>query len=122
MEKTTNTHNGKKINERKLQLIELSKEMRGLVKLGQAESINDALKKFVYQPAGHTVLKTLKEWNEEGKKIIKGSHALLLWSAPLKGKVKQEKESTAQNEATEDEEYKFWNVCYLFSNLQIIDR
>jgi hypothetical protein len=113
MKNTDNTK--KKINPRKLELIELSKHMRELVKTGQADSINDAIKQFVYEPNGHKVLKTLQEWNKEGKRIVKGSKALLLWSAPIKGKIKKDE----NEESTEDEAYKFWNVCYLFSNIQI---
>lgn len=122
MEKKDAANNkGKKPNEKKLQLIAISKKMRELVKLGKAESINEALKKFVYAPAGHTDLKTLKEWNEEGKKVKKGSQALLVWSSPIKGKkhLDSKEKPTESPQSSEDEEFSFWNICYLFSNLQV---
>lgn len=123
MEKSENTATERHLNPKKAELIELSKPMRELLKLGEVNTINEALKKYVYEPQGHTDLKTLHEWNKEGKRIKKGSKALLLWSSPLKGKARQEEEAkNNQADETEDKEYQFWNICYLFSNMQVEDK
>jgi hypothetical protein len=119
MENMYATFGTKKINPRKLELIEISKGMRELVKGGQADNINDAIKEFVYQPLGHNELKSIHEWNKAGKRVKKGSKALLLWSAPITRRCKQPE--AMPRGSGEDAEYQFWNVCYLFSNLQVED-
>ncbi|GHU83297.1 hypothetical protein FACS189415_5330 [Bacteroidia bacterium] len=101
----------------KQELIKISKAMREIVRSGQADNINDAIKEFVYRPQGHSELKSIHEWNKAGKRVIKGSKALLLWSAPITRRSRQPGATPGSD--AEDSEYRFWNVCYLFSNLQV---
>lgn len=56
--------------------------MKEHVSCGRAENVNEAFKKFDYSIEGHKVLKTVLQWNKDGKQVIKGSKALYLWSTP----------------------------------------
>lgn len=54
--------------------------------------------------------KTFKQWKDEGKKIIKGSKAFKIWSAPKSVKKKGQKE--------DDKETAFF-TCNLFCEFQV---
>ena len=60
----------KTIQEKRIILRQLSDGLKDLVKIGQFESVNDGLK-AVYAQSGHVVLKTMKQWNKEGKRVTK---------------------------------------------------
>ena len=93
--------------ERRARLIELSTPLRALVKEGAIESVNEGLRQ-IYAQAGHTQLNRFFEWKNQGKQVRKGEKALLLWATP------KQKVSTDTGE-----EWKFFPVCYVFSNLQV---
>lgn len=86
----------------------LSKGLQQLVKNGALDTVNDGLK-AIYAEQGHTELKTFWEWKEEGKSVKKGEKALLLWGRPRQ----------SQQDDDEDDEFKFYPLCYVFSNLQV---
>ena len=101
------------IKEKREQLATISKKLRPLVESGDFEKINDAIKQMVYAPDGHTVLKTYRQWQEEGKQVKRGEKALILWAKP---KEVQKKEEGKQ---TEDIDYSFFPICHVFSQKQV---
>lgn len=103
------TEKQQRSRERRAQLIERSKLVRMMMEAGEEfETVNEGLK-ALYADEGHEVLNTYKQWQEEGQQVRKGSEALLIWGRPRQ---------TQQGDDSEDEAFKFWPLCYLFSNLQ----
>jgi len=103
-----------KIHEKRAELKMLSRLLRPLVIEGCINSINDGLKDL-YKQKGHEVLNTLHQWNKQGKRVKKGEKALLLWAQPRH--VERVNETTA-----EVDEFDFWPICYVFSDLQVIEQ
>lgn len=95
-------------------LKELSAPFKALKKEGAIDSINSALiEMYKEQNPEIKEFKTFNQWIDEGKKILKGSKAYLVWGSPRpftpeKSEVKED----------EQEEQEFFPLCYLFSNLQ----
>ena len=81
-----------------------------------ADSVNEALE-IMYRQDGHTELKRYGEWQKVGKQVKRGEKALLLWGSPKKP-LKQER---ALEDVGGDDKYKFFPICYVFSNLQVAD-
>ena len=105
----------------------------------ESQPLNYFILKFVYAPAeeGTTEFKKFNEWKQEGCTIKKGSKAFPVWSQPTsRDKKKEQDGETAsapapammENANGEDngEESRSgrerFNMCYLFSNLQVIRR
>lgn len=97
---------------KRAQLKELSGMVADAVKAGDFPTINEALV-AMYAEQGHTEIHSFKHWLTLGFVVRKGEKALLLWGEPLKGG-KQEKE-----ENSDDEEYKFFPLAYVFSQQQV---
>lgn len=108
--------NAKTIQEKRSILKQLSEPIKVLVKMGQIECINEGLK-TVYAQSGHCELKTLKQWNSEGKKIRKGEHALCLWGQPKQRTPKVDEADTEENDPLN-----FFPICFVFSNLQVYEK
>jgi len=105
----------------------------------ESQPLNYFILKYVYTPAqeGTTDFKKFNEWKQEGYTIIKGSKAFPVWSQPSK---RDRKGQETENEpaptpalmenadGTGDEsgnmrrERERFNMCYLFSNLQVTRR
>ncbi|WP_303071631.1 hypothetical protein [Bacteroides nordii] len=107
----------KTIQEKREILKGLSKPLQLLVKEGAIDSVNEGLKD-IYAQSGHTYLKTLKQWNKEGKRIVKGSHALCLWGAPKQ--IDKQQQEDNQDEDTDPAD--FYPICFVFSNLQVHEK
>lgn len=97
-------------------LIELSKFARLLIEQGAAEGVNDGLT-TIYKNNDNNIneFNTFNQWRQKGYTIIKGSKAFLVWGQPRN--VTQVPEGSK-----EPEEYKFWPVCYLFSDTQVFKK
>jgi len=104
------------IREKREELKALSKPFKKLVDDGAIDTINEGLT-ALYAEQGHSDLKTLKQWNEAGKKVKKGEHAFLLWGRP-KAIHKKDEPTTEQ---TEGAELDFFPICFVFSALQVED-
>lgn len=102
----------KKINPKREGLIALSRAVAPLVKMEQYPSINEAVI-ACYESDEHRYFKTLKQWNKEGFRVIKGSEAFTVWARP---KTKHKKDNGI---VTSEEDYKFFPICFLFSNAQV---
>lgn len=100
----------KRANETFLQkreeLKRMSAEIQKEVKRGDIASVNDGLK-HIYGMEGHEKFKTFEEWQAEGRRIIKGEQAMMLWGKPR----------TATNE--QGEQYSYYPVKYVFSDKQV---
>lgn len=105
----------RKSNPKREELKKLSAGLKELVKIGAIPTINEGLKE-IYKQNGHSELKTLRQWNREGKKIIKGEKALLLWGSPRKINIAKKESSD------EIEKMDFYPICYVFSNKQVEQR
>ncbi|MGB0521425.1 MAG: ArdC-like ssDNA-binding domain-containing protein [Flammeovirgaceae bacterium] len=86
----------------------LSNALKPLVKTGVHATVNEAIIEHYKQEGGHTTFNTLKQWNEAGRRIKKGSKAFVVWGSPKKTKRDEE-----------DDEYSFFPLCYLFSDQQL---
>lgn len=102
----------------------------------EGQPLNYFILKYVYAPTeeGTTDFKKFNEWKQEGYTIKKGSKAFPVWSQPTK---RERKEGDSESEtaptpalmenATGEEnrtryEKERFNMCYLFSNLQVTRR
>lgn len=113
-------------------MINTAKSMQQAMFL-EAQPLNYFILNYVYKPAqeGTHEFKKFNEWKQEGFTIIKGSKAFPVWSQPTKRDRKQgEGESEApqpammENANPTDENgngqgREYFNMCYLFSNLQV---
>ena len=109
-----------KPNPKREKLKELSAPFKALLKSGAIDTINEGLVEM-YEQQGHTNLKTFYQWKQEGKKIRKGEHALLLWARPRQihkpAEVKADPMQTASEQ--QEDEMNFFPICYVFSEKQI---
>ncbi len=62
---------------------------------------------------------TFNQWKEKGFKIIKGSTAFVVWGSPRKGKLN---EPVKKTDGSEEDEFEFFPLCYLFANTQVEER
>ena len=99
-------------NPKREELKKISAPLKALLKDGAITTINEGLKE-IYKASGHDELKTLRQWNRDGKRIIKGEKALLLWGSPRKIDLKK---ASKEEEA---DKMDFYPICYVFSNKQV---
>lgn len=101
-----------KANRKKL--IELSKFIRPMVAEGMYDTVNDRLRE-IYEEENPDIVEfnTFNQWKKQGYTILKGSKAYLFWGQPRKVEQAPEGEE-------EPQEFKFYPLAYLFSNLQVI--
>ena len=97
----------------RLLLRELSLSLRALIKEGVFSTINEALIDH-YENDGHKNFKTFNQWKKDGKSIIKGSKAFFVWGTP--------KDIPHPDPESDDEEFKYFPLCYLFSENQVEKR
>ncbi len=110
---TTQARNAYKV--RREELKTLSRMVKLQMKMGaiDAASVNDALIQL-YSADGHSEFKTFHQWKALGKSILKGSKAFAVWGSP-------KEIQHPDPEAAEDDEFKYWPLCYLFSDKQVTE-
>jgi hypothetical protein len=97
-------------------LIALSQLVRPLVEEGEFETVNEGiLEQYKEANPGADEFNTFNQWKEQGYTINKGSKAFVVWGQPRKAQQVPEG-------ADEPEEYKYWPLCYLFSNEQVFKK
>lgn len=101
------------IQEKRQFLKAISAPLKALVKEEVYPNLNAAIIGTIYQPEGHQILKTYKQWKEEGKQVKKGEKAFIVWGSP------KERESQEPNAENTEEKEQFYPICFLFSNLQV---
>ena len=93
---------------RREELKALSRVVKPLVDAGDFTHVNAAIV-ATYKATGiHTEFKTIRQWNEEGRRVKKGSKAFVVWGSPKKTKRDED-----------EDEYSFFPLCYLFSDQQL---
>lgn len=78
--------------------------------------INDVLAMWYREQTNADTFKSFLQWKKDGYNVKKGEKAFLLWSR--KRKVSRFEESNNGGEPAE-ENYEFFPIAYLFSNLQV---
>ena len=122
----------KQLNPKKSQLIAISNEAKKIrdTMAEAAETENEALfwasrtvnymlLNHMYNTEGAEEFNTFKQWKEKGATIIKGSKAFLIWGQPL-GKQRANQAQEKGQDQSEEDEYNFFPICYLFSDKQVI--
>ena len=105
------------IKEKRAQLKALSSLAKEMVKIGEAETVNDGLLK-IYELEGHKEVNSYKGWQKLGFQVKKGTKALLLWGEPKRKQDKPNQPETAK-ENCDDDGSNFWPLAYVFSNLHV---
>jgi len=102
---------------RRENLKQLSRVLQLQMKSGMADfdSVNEGLIQVYSADGEHTTFKTFQQWKDEGKFIIRGSKAFAVWGSPKKA-------ARPEAEEGETDEFKYWPLCYLFSNKQVEER
>lgn len=102
--------NKEQYQENRTKLKELSKMVKPLVEGGEYPTVNEAIKEAVIMEENPEIkqLNTFDQWKKKGFSVKKGEKAFLLWGRPR---------TVPQGE--ENDEFKFWPLCYIFSNLQV---
>jgi hypothetical protein len=102
--------------QKRKQLIELSKPIKILVKDGAYSTVNEGLNE-IYREGDPEIkeFNTFNQWKNAGKTILKGATAYLFWGQPKE--VPQQE--TDENSTEEEKNMKYFPLCYLFSNLQV---
>ncbi len=124
------TKSKKQIDIRRQALIQMSVKARGYrdeqIKKARTETdllywssvrINDIIAQWYRDESGATTFKTFKQWKEDGYSIKKGSKAFILWAK--KRKATKQGEQPKQGEDPTMEDYEFFPIAYLFSDLQV---
>lgn len=101
-----------KYQQNRAELIRLSREVRELMDSGEieAETVNEALIELYTNPE-HLEFRTFWEWKKDGYNVKKGAVSFKVWGRP--------KESHRITPEDGEDEYKYWPICYLFSNAQV---
>lgn len=104
--------NNEVIQQKRQQLKDISQAAKVLVQMGEFSHVNEYIIDFyMKQTEGITEFNTFNQWLNKGYAVKKGEKAFIIWGSPVKGK---------PQEATDpSDEYKYFPVCYLFSNLQV---
>ncbi|MBS1684776.1 MAG: hypothetical protein JSS76_08480 [Bacteroidetes bacterium] len=98
---------------------ELRAICRALPPRGEGETVNEQLAAH-YAEQGYKVLKSYKQWQEEGRQVKKGETALLLWGKPNQHKEKQTADGQTVQVPTlqQDDDTKFFPLAYVFDITQ----
>lgn len=81
-------------------------------------TINYILLNHLYATNGATEFNTFNQWKEQGATVKKGEKAFLIWGQPIRAKA-GEPEPKAEDTDTEADKYKYFPLCYLFSDVQV---
>ena len=115
----------KQISESKAELIGLSGDLKLAQQFGSlpddfdtCETVNDMLRVYYRLKFPDTAkgdMKTFKQWKEAGFSVKKGEKGFKFWTSPIKATAKTQSHEGGEGEKA----YKFFNVCYLFSDKQV---
>jgi len=75
-----------------------------------AGSVNEGLIEM-YSDGKKLKYNTFNQWKEKGFQVKKGSKAFLVWGSP--------RQVPVTDSDQEEDEFKFWPLCYLFSENQV---
>ncbi len=99
------------VKQKRRELSALSKLIKAQIESGDLEagSVNEGLLE-TYSKGKEIEFNTFHQWKDKGLSVKKGSKAFLVWGSPRQVPVPG---------AEEDDEMKFWPICYLFSANQV---
>jgi hypothetical protein len=103
---------GTRIQEIREDLKAKSAQVAAAVKLGQFDSINEAIIAVFYRGNEHESFNTYMGWRAEGFQVKRGSKAFHIWSRPLDVLKPDENE-------TDEERSRYYPVAFIFSNAQV---
>lgn len=83
-------------------------------------TINELVIENFYADEENTEFNTFRQWKEQGAVIKKGSASFPVWGQPIKAKDPKINTEGMSEEEKEKAKYKYWPICHLFSNAQII--
>jgi DNA repair protein RadC len=98
------------ISAKRNQLREISQIAKEAVKMGFADSVNEAILDIYRGEGKGTTFATFNQWLAEGKRVKRGEKALLLWGKQVNKKKEEDEKG-----------YEFFPVAYVFSDLQVED-
>jgi hypothetical protein len=112
--------NSSKYHQRREQLKQLSAAAKMAIKMGATpcERVNEWLLEY-YRELDPDIseFNTFFQWKQKGYSIKKGSKAYVIWGSPVKGK---NQEPADEDPGSGDDEYRFFPLCYLFADNQVI--
>jgi N-terminal domain of anti-restriction factor ArdC len=82
-------------------------------------TINSILLHNIYEINGATEFKTFNQWKQANATVKKGEKAFLIWGQPIKNG-KQEGTEEPKTETEEKDKYRFFPLCFLFSDKQVL--
>nr|WP_321357186.1 ArdC-like ssDNA-binding domain-containing protein [uncultured Draconibacterium sp.] len=116
MSKDKKTARREQFLQKRKQLIAQSQVIRALIEAGEYDTVNEGLiETYIEANPGAEEFNTFNQWKEKGYTIVKGSTAFVVWGQPRKA------QQTPEG-SDEPEEYKYWPLCYLFSNEQVFKK
>ncbi len=116
MSKDNKTDRKEQFKLKRLALIAASQGIRILVKEGVYDTVNEGLlEMYTEENPEIEEFNTFNQWKELGYTINKGSKAFVIWGQPRKA-------TQAPEGNEEPEEFKYWPLCYLFSNTQVFKK
>lgn len=88
---------------------------------GEELGVNEMLIKTYKEESGAVTFKTFHDWKKAGFNVNKGEVAYRIWGNPIKAKKLERIEGETNITTGEDEEnsYKYWPMCCVFSDLQV---
>lgn len=97
-----------------------SAESSGEAFFWASRTINYMLLNHIYDTNGASEFNTFNQWKKKGATILKGSKAFSIWGQPVnEQKQKQQEEKKQEPKKDTAEDYKYFPICYLFSDLQV---
>lgn len=118
--KVTNNTRKERAQARRNRLSELSEAARKIRKKYGPEdaTLNSIIIDQFYTDAENQTFETLKEWNRQGYRVIRGSEAFVIWARPKKIEDTEQRPANSDTEE-EQEEKEYFPMAYLFSNAQV---
>lgn len=99
---------------KRAQLREISNAVKPLVESGDFDNVNQAIIQTYKDQFGFTDLKTFHQWKAEGKSVMKGEKAYVVWGSP--------QQIAHPDPDAEEDEMEYFPLCYLFSDQQVAER
>ena len=111
----------KEVSPAKAALIAISDKLKGAKLINALPSeydfcatTNDLLR--VYYNVGNQEMKTFNQWKQEGKFVKKGEKGFAFWTKPMTSGKKEDGENGGEQK---ESSYKFFGICYLFTENQV---
>lgn len=98
----------------------LARQMREAQPELEECTINEIVIEYFYSDDEHIEFNTFNQWKRQGAVIKKGSKSFPVWGQPIKATDNKIDTTGMSEEEIEKAKYKYWPICYLFSNAQVV--